>query len=140
MGRKVQENSVSGQTAPIMARAGTQLALAAAAGVALSLITFFAVRHSEALGSEAQFLQLAEQRLGGARARVIGALDTVRLMASYFEAASGSAHDRKGFNLFVAPALSVNPLDSGPGMDPAGSARRARPVGGSGPHQRQPRL
>jgi PAS domain S-box-containing protein len=55
--------------------------------------------------AEAHFYQLAEQRLSMVRTNVTGALDTISLLASYFEAARDTGNRRQAFSTFVAPAL-----------------------------------
>lgn len=67
---------------------------------------FCVVRRLERSRAEAHFQQLAEQRLSVVRSNVAGALDTISLLASYFEASGEAGVDRQAFSTFVAPALA----------------------------------
>jgi len=87
------------------AKSTFHLAVVAACGITASAVMFCVVKHLERSRAEAHFQQVAEQRLSVVRTNVAGALDTVSLLASYFEA-TGAAVDRQAFSTFVAPALA----------------------------------
>ena len=67
---------------------------------------FEAIRRVEHVRAEAHFLQVADQSLGAVRINVAGALDTIGLLASHFEAASPGSTSRRAFATLVAPALA----------------------------------
>lgn len=87
------------------ARSKFHLAVVAAGGITASVVMFCVVKHLERSRAEAHFQQVAEQRLNVVRTNVAGALDTVSLLASYFQAAGSAGVDRRAFSTFVAPAL-----------------------------------
>lgn len=78
----------------------TAVVLGAGATVAIS----FTIERFERYRAEAQFEQLASQRLSSVQTRVAGALETIDLLASFSEA-SGEV-SRRGFSTFVKPALA----------------------------------
>ena len=81
-----------------------QLIAAIALGVIASGSIFVTLEHFEHFRAEAQFEQLAGQRLNAVQVRVAGALDTINLLASYSEASGETS--RQGFSTFVQPALA----------------------------------
>ena len=91
---------------PSWAKNGFHLALVAACGITASAVMFRVVKHLERSRAEAHFHQVAEQRLSVVRTNVAGALETVSLLASYFEASGSAGVDRHAFSTFVAPALA----------------------------------
>ena len=91
---------------PSWAKNGFHLALVAACGITASAVMFRVVKHLERSRAEAHFHQVAEQRLSVVRTNVAGALETVSLLASYFEASGSVGVDRHAFSTFVAPALA----------------------------------
>jgi PAS domain S-box-containing protein len=82
------------------------LAVVAACGITASAVMFCVVKHLERSRAEAHFQQVAEQRLSMVGSNVSGALDTMSLLASYFEATGSAGVDRRAFSTFVAPALA----------------------------------
>ncbi len=85
-------------------RGAPQLIAALVLGAGASGAIFSILQHFEHFRGEAQFRQLAEQRLNAVRSRVASALDTINLVASHFEASHDSS--RREFSLLVAPALA----------------------------------
>jgi PAS domain S-box-containing protein len=83
-----------------------QLMVAAACGIAASCAMFGVVRHLEGVRAEAHFLQVADQSLAAVRINVAGAVDTLSLIASHFEAAGPEGASRRAFATLVAPALA----------------------------------
>ncbi|MFZ3214417.1 MAG: CHASE domain-containing protein [Terriglobales bacterium] len=90
------------------AKSALHLVVVATCGATISVVMFCVVRHLERSRAEAHFQQLAEQRLSVVRSNVAGALDTISLLAGYFEASGEAGVDRQAFSTFVAPALAKN--------------------------------
>jgi len=88
------------------AKSARHLVVVAICGAAISVVMFCVVRHLERSRAEAHFQQLAEQRLSVVRSNVAGALETISLLDSYFEASDDTGVDRQAFATFVAPALA----------------------------------
>jgi len=112
------------------------LLLVALLGIATSVVMFWFVRGLARSRAEANFQQVADQRLVAVRANVTGVLDTVGLLASHFEATSDGGTSRRAFATLVAPALTkhhyLQALEWIPWVEqPARSAweRRAREDG-----------
>jgi PAS domain S-box-containing protein len=82
------------------------LAVVAAFGITASAVMFLVVKHLERSRAEAYFHQVAEQRLGVVRTNVAGALDTISLLASHFEATGEAGTSRQAFSTLVAPVLA----------------------------------
>jgi len=87
-------------------RSTFHLAVVAAFGVTASVVMFWVVEHLERSRAEAYFHQVAEQRLSVVRSNVAGALDTISLLASHFEATGEAGTSRQAFSTLVAPALA----------------------------------
>jgi len=87
-----------------LTKGAPQLIAAVTLGVAASGSIFGILQHLERFRAEAQFRQLAAQRLSSVRTRVAGALDTINLLASLFEASRDTS--RRTFSAFVEPALA----------------------------------
>jgi PAS domain S-box-containing protein len=81
-----------------------QLMAAVTLGVVASGSIFVTLEHFEHYRAEAQFQQLAGQRLNSVRTRLAGAVNTINLLASYSEASSETS--RRAFSIFVKPALA----------------------------------
>jgi len=81
------------------------LVLAATIGIAASFALFAIMRRMDRIRAEVQFYQAADNRLNLVRINVHDALDTMNLLASYFESSEGKPPSRKAFSAFVAPAL-----------------------------------
>jgi len=75
-------------------------------GITASAVTFWVVEHLERSRAEAHFHQVAEQRLSVVRSNVAGALDTISLLASHFEATGEAGTSRQAFSILVAPVLA----------------------------------
>ena len=88
----------------LLTKGAPQLIAAAALGVAASGSLFGILERLERFRVEAQFRLLADQRLNSVRTRVAGALDTINLLASFFESSQDT--NRRTFSTFVAPALA----------------------------------
>ncbi len=84
-------------------KGASQLIAAVILGIGGSLAIFGVLRHFERFRAEVQFQQLAEQRLHSTKARVKGAVDAIRLVASHFAATEVTS--RRQFSALVAPAL-----------------------------------
>ena len=82
------------------------MVVVAAFGITASAVMFWVVEHLERSRAEAHFHQVAEQRLSVVRTNVGGALDTISLLASSFEAAGDAVTSRQAFSTLVAPALA----------------------------------
>jgi len=85
-------------------KAPPQLVAALLLGVAASVSIFGILLHYERFRAESNFEQLALQRLSSVRTRVTGALDTINLVASHFEASRSTS--RESFRTLVAPVLA----------------------------------
>ncbi|HEX5227535.1 MAG TPA: CHASE domain-containing protein [Bryobacteraceae bacterium] len=83
----------------------SKLMLAAVVGLFASAGIFAAMQHMGQLRAENRFLQLADQRLSTVRTNVTGALDTIALLASHFQASPGGT-SRAEFATLVRPALA----------------------------------
>jgi len=81
-----------------------QLIAALCLGLGASVTIFAVLEHFERFRTQAQFRQLADQRLNAVRTRVAEALDTIRLVASHFEASQDTS--RRAFTTLVEPALA----------------------------------
>lgn len=81
------------------------LTVVVALGVMASGSIFIAMQRLEHLRAEAQFLQIAGQRLSAVRTNIDGALDITALMASHFAAVGDDGTRRRAFATLVAPAL-----------------------------------
>ncbi len=81
------------------------LTIVVALGVTASVSIFVAMQRLEHLRAEAQFLQIAGQRLSAVRTNIDGALDITALMASHFAAVGDDGTERQAFATLVAPAF-----------------------------------
>ena len=110
------------------------MAVVAAFGVTASVVMFWVVEHLERSRAEAYFHQVAEQRLSVVRSNVAGALDTISLLASHFEATGEAGTSRQAFSTLVAPALAKHRYIQALECDTAGrrggapSLRTSRPM------------
>ncbi len=98
--------SIPGADKRALRRAASQVIPVTLFGVAASVAIFAAMQRSEYLRAEANFLQMAEQRVGALRTNVDGALDATALMASHFAAAGSGGTSRRAFSTLVGPALA----------------------------------
>ena len=87
----------------------SQLVAMATLGIAASTAIYGFVRHLEDSLAKTHFLQVANQRLDSVKNNVVGAMDTVSLLASYFESAGSNGTSRRAFSTFVKPALANQP-------------------------------
>ncbi len=78
-------------------------------GITASVSIFLFVRHLERSQAEAEFRQVANQRLEVVRTNVIGVLDTVNLLAATFQTETTVTNDRKTFSSLAASVLSKHP-------------------------------
>lgn len=81
------------------------LTIVVALGTTASVSLFVAMQRLEHLRAEAQFLQIAAQRLSAVRTNIDGALDITALMASHFAAVGDDGTRRRAFATLVAPAF-----------------------------------
>jgi len=93
----------------VTTRDSTHLYVIAALGMAVSAGAFGLIRHLEFLRTEAQFHQLADQRLEAVRAEIAGALDIVSLLDGNFEAFHPRTISRKEFSVLAAHELANHP-------------------------------
>ena len=101
----MQTAPVSGLDTASHARSRRVLVLVAILGILASAGIFAAMQRLERLRAEAQFLQIAEQKLSAVRTNIDGALDITALLASHFAAVGDDGTRRRAFTTLVAPAF-----------------------------------
>lgn len=87
------------------ARSKSLLVVVAGLGILASVALFVVMQRLERLRAEAQFLQMAGERLSAMRTNVDGALDITALLASHFAVADDNGGNRRAFSTLVAPAF-----------------------------------